>query len=353
VPQIKRPNTQDYKERIRLLFVGRHFSHDEIKKTEGIIMKSTLRIAIITAGVLLVIALFLLLVIFPADRLVLNPDFPELKGPYLGQNRPGSTPERFAPSIIDSEVHTATVFSPDGQEVYWKLMPNGVDEIVFMRLEDGRWTHPQVVPFASRFFDSDDPCFSPDGERLFFTSWRPLKWYQVFQLSEGIWYVERTEQGWSKPKPVGTAVNSMNVHWQLSVSENGSLYFSSEGDIYRSEFKNDQYEEPVKLVNEINTPSNEGHPYIAPDESYLIFSSDKQVDNVGDYDLYVSIHRDDGSWSKAINLGIGVNSRYQDLYPVMSPDGEYLFFISNRGGMHSVYWVDSEQIKTLIEESSG
>jgi len=316
-------------------------------------MKSTLRITVITAGILLAIALFLLLVIFPADRLVINPDFPELTGPYLGQNPPGSIPERFAPSIIDSEVHTATVFSPDGQEVYWKPMPDGMDEIVFMRLEDGRWTHPQIVPFASRFFDSGDPCFSPDGEKLFFTSWRPSRWYQVFQLSEGIWYVEKTEQGWSKPKPVGTSVNSMNVHWQLSVSENGSLYFSSEGDIYRSEFKNHQYQEPVKLVNEINTPSNEGHPYIASDESYLIFSSNNQVDNIGDYDLYVSMHGDDGSWSKAINLGIGVNSRYQDLYPVMSPDEKYLFFISNRDGMHSVYWVDSEQIKTLIEESSG
>jgi Tol biopolymer transport system component len=316
-------------------------------------MKSTLRIAVITAGILLAIALFLLLVIFPADRLVINPDFPELTGPYLGQNPPGSIPERFAPSIIDSEVHTATVFSPDGQEVYWKFMPDGVDEIVFMRLEDGGWTHPQIVPFASRFFDSGDPCFSPDGQKLFFTSWRPLRWYQAFQLSEGIWYVERTEQGWSKPRPVGTSVNSMNVHWQLSVSENSSLYFSSEGDIYRSEFKDHQYQEPVKLMNEINTLSNEGHPYIASDESYLIFSSNTQVNNIGDYDLYVSIHRDDGSWSKAINLGMGVNSRYQDLYPVMSPDEKYLFFISNRDGMHSVYWVDSEQIKTLIEESSG
>jgi len=353
VTQIERTNTQNYKEQIRLLFIRQYFSHDEIKRTEGAVMKSTLRIAVITAGILSAIALFLLLVIFPADRLEINPDFPELTGPYLGQNPPGSIAERFAPSIIDSEVHTATVFSPDGQEVYWKLMPDGVDEIVFMRLEDGGWTHPQIVPFASRFFDSGDPCFSPDGQKLFFTSWRPLRWYQVFQLSEGIWYVEKTEQGWSKPKPVGTSVNSMNVHWQLSVSENGSLYFSSEGDIYRSEFKNHQYQEPVKLVNEINTPSNEGHPYIASDESYLIFSSNNQVDNIGDYDLYVSMHRDDGSWSKAINLGIGVNSRYQDLYPVMSPDEKYLFFISNRDGMHSVYWVDSEQIKTLIEESSG
>jgi Tol biopolymer transport system component len=315
-------------------------------------MKSSLRITIISVGILLVIVIFLLLVIFPADRLVINSDFPELTGPYLGEKLPGSVPERFAPGIIDGEMHTATVFSPDGQEVYWKLISDDVNEILFMRLEDGRWTHPQVVPFASRFFDSDNPCFSPDGQKLFFTSWRPVRWYQVFEFSEGIWYVERTEQGWSNPKAVGTSINSMNLHWQLSVSEKGSLYFASEGDIYHSKYKNDQYQQPIRLVNEINTLSNEGHPYIAPDESYLIFSSNKQTDSLGDYDLYLSIHRDDGSWSKAINLGVGVNSYYQDLYPVVSPDQNYLFFISNRDGMYSVYWVNFERIETLISEAS-
>jgi len=314
-------------------------------------MKSTLRIAVITVVILLAVFVLLLLVIFPQDRLVIDPNFPELTGPYLGQNPPGSIPERFAPGIIDGEVHTAAVFSPDGQEVYWKFMSDKVDEITFMRLKDERWTHPQVVSFASRFFDTDDPCFSPDGEKLFFTSWRPVRWYQVFELSERIWYVDRTKQGWSNPKAVGTSINSMNLHWQLSVSENGSLYFSSEGDIYRSEYKNDQYQEPIKLVDEVNTPAREGHPYIAPDESYLIFSSNRQVDSLGDYDLYISIHREDGSWSQAINLGAGVNSHGQDLYPVVSPDTKYLFFISNRDGMHSVYWVDFEQTKTLIAES--
>jgi hypothetical protein len=315
-------------------------------------MKSTLRIAVITAGILLAVVIFLLLIIFPADRLVVNPNFPELTGSYLGQRPPGSIPVRFAPGIIDSEVHTAAVFSPDGQEVYWKLISDEVDEILFMRFEDGKWTHPQQVSFASRFYDSDNPCLSTDGEKLFFTSWRPATWYQVFGVTEGIWYVERTEHGWSSPKAVGASINSMNLHWQLSVSENGSLYFSSEGDIYRSEYMNDQYQEPIKLGNEINTPSNEGHPYIAPDESYLIFSSNTQADSLGDYDLYISIQGNGGSWSKAINLGTGVNSYYQDIYPVVSPDEKYLFFMSNRDGMYSIYWVDFEQIGMLIAESS-
>ena len=313
-------------------------------------MKSTLRIAEITVSILLAVSLIFLLVIFPSDSFDNRPDYPEITGAYLGQKPPGQVAERFAADIIAGEVHTAVVFSPNGQEVYWKLISEDVDEILFMRLVDGLWTPPQVVPFASRFYDSDNPCFSPDGRKLFFTSWRPDPWYQVFGLTEGIWYVERTQRGWSRPKAVGASINSMNLHWQLSVSENGSLYFSSEGDIYRSVNKDDQYQQPIRLANEINTPSKEGHPYVAPDEGYMIFSSNRKTDSLGDYDLYLSIHTDDGSWSQAINLGGGVNSKHQDLYPVVSPDEKYLFFMSNRDGMFSVYWVEFEPIKTLISE---
>jgi Tol biopolymer transport system component len=315
-------------------------------------MKSTYRVPIIIVGILLIGLFLFLVVLFPNDRFVPNPAFPELTGQYLGQQPPGPTPELFAPMIIDEEVHTAVVFSPDGNEMYWRLISEEVDEILFMKFVDGKWIHPQVVPFASRFFDSDNPCFSPHGDKLFFTSWRPQSWYQVFEHSEGIWYVEREEDSWSKPKSVGQAINSMNLHWQLSVSERGSLFFSSEGDIYQSRIHTNQYQAPIKLAEEINSPFKEGHPYIAPDESYLIFSSNRQVESMGDFDLYVSVQRDDGVWSQAINLGVGVNSDDQDLYPVVSPDQNFLFFISNRDGMYRVYWVDFGQIQGLIAELS-
>lgn len=314
-------------------------------------MKLTLRIVITAVAILVISVTLLLLLVFPAEHLAINPNFPEISGPYLGQKPPGLAAERFAPGLIDDEVHTAAVFSPDGREVYWSYMALEPNEIVYMSVTNGIWRHPQVVSFASRFFDSDDPCFSPDGKRLFFTSWRPVRWTQIFNLTEGIWYVERTEQGWSTPQAVGKAINSMNLHWQFSVAKNGSLYFSSEGDIYRSVYMNEHYQQPIKLGNQINTPSNEGHPFIAPDESYLLFSSHKQKDSLGDYDLYFSIQDDDGSWSKTINLGDKVNSKHQELYPVVSPDEKYLFFISNRDGMHNIYWVDFESIKMRIAAS--
>ncbi|MBE0655504.1 MAG: hypothetical protein IH594_17005, partial [Bacteroidales bacterium] len=47
-------------------------------------------------------------------------DFSKLRGPYLGQNPPGLTPEIFAPGIISTEqFEFGGTFSPDGTEFFF------------------------------------------------------------------------------------------------------------------------------------------------------------------------------------------------------------------------------------------
>jgi hypothetical protein len=81
-------------------------------------------------------------------------DFPVLKGPYLGQKPPGLRPEIFAPGIVSTEhkEHSTLAFSPDGTEIYWSIWPiprsaNIPQVIKFMKMENGRWSKPQVAPF--------------------------------------------------------------------------------------------------------------------------------------------------------------------------------------------------------------
>jgi Tol biopolymer transport system component len=136
----------------------------------------------------------------------------------------------------------------------------------------------------------------------------------------------------------------------MSVSAKGTLCFGSAGDIYCSPFDGREHGSPERLPSTVNTSSREGQPFIAPDERYLIFSSNGYPDGVGDYDLYISVRDADDSWSRAINLGEGVNSPYQELCPVVSRDGQHLFFLSSRGGSHSVYWVDATSIEPLKEQ---
>ncbi|MBN1582890.1 MAG: PD40 domain-containing protein [Anaerolineae bacterium] len=297
-------------------------------------------------GRILVIPAMSLLAVFFLIFCWLNrkPQFLDLSGPYLGQKPPGIKAELFAPGIIPNDLHSVTIFSPDGTQVYWKEMDPSKTHLFFSELVNDRWTVPSSASFGSILFDSDDPCFSIDGQKLFFTSWRPVKWYSPLPHKERIWYVEKQRHGWSKPKPVADAVNAMDIHWQMSVTQDETLYFASDGDIYRSTFSHGQYAAPEKLGAAINADSNQGTPFIAPDESYLLFSSDRRDGSYGMYDLYISFRQANGAWSQASNLGADVNSSGQELYPYVSPDGRFLFFLSNRGTSR-VYWLDAQIVE--------
>jgi hypothetical protein len=81
------------------------------------------------------------------------------------------------------------------------------------------------------------------------------------------------------------------------------------------------------------------HPFIAPDESYLIFDV-----AVSGYirDLFICMRKPDGTWTKAINLGSPVNTyEGSEMCPFVSRDGKYFFFC--RGGTE--FWVDASFIE--------
>lgn len=316
-------------------------------------MKRVTRIVFLFGGILILLVITAILLIFPSDRIKGSNDFPTLIGPYLGEELPGSIPVLFAPDIIGSDIHATVVFSPDGSEMYWRPFSDATDEILYMTLENGVWTPPQVVPFSSKISDSDDPCLTADGSRLYFTSWRPLKWWQIFDQKERIWYVERTTQGWSRPSPVSEGVNTMELHWQFSLSSDETLFFTSVGDIYKAPFQDGTHQQPEKLDGVINSSFSENHPWIAPDGSFLLFSSNQPKDSQGDYDLYLSWRSSEGDWGEPINLGRRINTASQELYPVLSPDQGYLFFLRARSSGLSVYWVDFETVIADLEDQAA
>jgi WD40-like Beta Propeller Repeat len=100
--------------------------------------------------------------------------------------------------------------------------------------------------------------------------------------------------------------------------------------IYRSRFINGKYSAPENLGDSINSKYFDGDPYIAPDESFLIFVSYNRPDGLGDGDLYISLNRN-GSWTAAKNPGSKINSSALDFCPNISPDKKYFYFTSERG----------------------
>ncbi len=287
-------------------------------------------------------------------------DFPVLKGDYLGQPLPGKIPVVFAPGIIsvDSTVeHGAPTFSPDGNIVLWQSNLRHIEKkteifLNIMRRVKDKWSAPEISPYGGM------PAFSPDGKKLFSL---PID----TENEKGLYYVEKKGESWSEP----TSLNLLARYPELkylygpSVTNNGTLYFFAHAEglgslndfgIYRSELINGEYASPELLPPSINAGDGvlNWTPYIAPDESYLLFSSSRCASDTDFGDIFVCFRRPDGSWTEAINLGTSINTARQERFPSISPDGKYLFFTRwVAPGNEDVMWVSADiinEIKTKI-----
>lgn len=282
--------------------------------------------------------------------------FPELTGPYMGQTPPGDTPEIFAPDIVSTNrgQHSAVAFSPDGSEAYWNssFRPSdsgySINALMESKKQNGKWTLPQFPEFTIALETRDDvPFFAPDGKKLYFISGRPLQEGQRGG-KENIWFVNKTESGWSQPQPIPGEVNKMQMHWQFSVSDNGTIYFTGEvstgfgmGDIYKSEFIDGVYQTPQNLGPIINSAEGETSPYISVDESYLIYGSSGLLEGDTETYIYISFKNKDNQWSKPISTGL------IGMAPLVSPDGKYLIYLGSIDNVDGIYWLKADFINKL------
>jgi len=87
----------------------------------------------------------------------------------------------------------------------------------------------------------------------------------------------------------------------------------------------------------LHCAAGETTPFIASDGSYLLFSRQ--------YDLWVSFRGEGNAWLEPVKFGPEVNSPSSELCPVVTADGKYLFFLSQRGGESHAYWVRADVIE--------
>lgn len=256
---------------------------------------------------------------------------------YFGLSSPGSVPKIFSPEIVSTQRNERDfTISPDGHVMFYSLvMPaNNLSVIVYLAFDGFFWSEPETATFSGAYKDLE-PAYSPDGKKLFFVSKRPLAGTDE-KKDYDIWFVE-TEKGWTNPMNIGLPVNSETDEYYPSVAANGNLYFTAKyddsfgkEDIYFSKFVDGKYSQPKNLGEVINTPLYEFNAFIAPDESYLIFSSWGREDDMGGGDLYISFRNGMNEWTQPKNLGSTINSNKLDYCPYVSPDGRYMFFTSER-----------------------
>ncbi|USE70222.1 hypothetical protein CTT31_14275 [Pseudoalteromonas maricaloris] len=259
-------------------------------------------------------------------------DFSVLEGPYLGQHPPGLMPEVFAPGIVSKEHRDWTGrFSPDMKEYYFTRnnKKSRKSTTLVFKFENNQWHETVLGPRMGG-------SISPDGKTM----------------HSGNKYRERTDKGWSELKSLGPPFEGIPI-MVLTASANGTYVFDERteiGTIRYSRLIDGNREAPKAFGKEINAGKWTAHPFIAPDESYLIWDSEREG-GYGDSDLYISFQQRDGSWGAAINLGDKINTEGPDTGGVVSPDGKYFFFNRKISSEDSdVYWVDAQFFETLRPE---
>ncbi|HEX8363111.1 MAG TPA: hypothetical protein VF613_23510 [Longimicrobium sp.] len=254
----------------------------------------------------------------------------------------------FAPGVISDEREQWRItFSPDGKTAYFAasdfFFPFTRQATIYVsHLEGGTWSTPAVAPFSGEYSDID-PFLSPNGQRLYFSSIRPVD--GVMNGDIDLWMVERTPGGgWGEPIHLGPEVNSPDAdELYPSVSANGTLYFASgpffpqpgrHFDIYRAERSGGGFAPREALGPGVNTAPVAGgglqdawefNPEISVDGKTLVFTS-LRPGGYGLGDLYVS-HLHQGEWSPARNLGPTVNTAADEFHPTLSRDRGTLFFV--------------------------
>ena len=301
----------------------------------------------------------------------------KVSGPYLGQKPPGKTAEIFAPGII-STGHSESIacFSQDGRELYFMLYGSPIGVLLYTKENKGVWTKPKVMPFSSKY--NGKYILSPKGNQIVFSSNRPLNGKGKPLDDYYTWIVEKEGDKWGIPKYIKEFEDEeKSFSAYPSSAINGNIYFFSKRkdgiggeDIYMSRFDNGVYSKPENLGNMINSEYDEIDPFIAPDESYLIFLR-RSNEGFGGVDLYISFKNKDGEWTESKNMGSNINSEASEFCPTVTPDGKYMFFTSNRStymnysktplsyeekckilngpgnGNSDIYWVDAKIIEDL------
>ncbi|HQW10903.1 MAG TPA: OmpA family protein [Saprospiraceae bacterium] len=247
-------------------------------------------------------------------------------------------PEPFEPIKLPAEINTSEPeylpsLSADGSTLVYSRTTDRQEDLYYsIRTNDG-WSYGVQIPgINTEKYNEAGQCISADGKTLVFTGCSMPGGIGSCDLY--ISYLENSK--WSKPKNMGAAINTRGWESQPSLSPDGNtLYFASERadgyghtDIWVSEKGPDgNWKIAENIGSPINTPSNDGSPFIHADNQTLYFMSDGHP-GMGGMDLFMSKKIGDKKWSVPVNLGYPINTIGDEGALVINAAGDTAYFTS-------------------------
>jgi Tol biopolymer transport system component len=254
-----------------------------------------------------------------------------------------SAPVNLGPAINSPANDFTPTLSKDGLSVYFSSnRPGGFglnDLWVSQRPSvTGEWELPMNLgSMINTGANEAAPHLSRDGHYLLFTSNRVGGFG-----SNDLWMSRRVSThddfAWEPPVNLGPPVNGPAFDAGATVRR-PELYFTSDRDsgngvldIYVSFIRGDGTLGLPRLVTELSSDGNEQRPSLSFDGREIVFSSDR-AGSAGSQDIWVSTRQSRAdAWSPPVNLGVEINTPFQEQQPAISGDGTMLLFGSNRPG---------------------
>lgn len=256
---------------------------------------------------------------------------------YLGETTPGKTPLLFGSgtvSVANENTHSL-VFYPDGKSLFFSRYPER--KSYTMNFEDSAWSAP-----VEAVYDGKETSISTGGDKLFY-----------YKGDGDIFYRDKTIDGWSGEVNAGTNINTEEMEYFPSITNDGTLFFSRNGNwdqgrVLYSRFTSDEYNTPVDIGLPVNS-QGALHAYVSPDKSYMLFNSPR-TGSYTNLDIWISYRNQNGSWTNPKNVGEIINSGSDAiLCPTVTPDGKYMFFtkLTHSSSTGNIYWVSTEFVDSL------
>lgn len=257
-----------------------------------------------------------------------------------------STPSLFIPGDVASSApnNLDAAFTPDGNTVYFvQAYKDKSPSIMFSKKDGNTWAAPQVAPFSVEGTMDIEPAFDPHGKYIIFASSRPTTkdggkidgYYNGKHfpgMGGNLWKVALTKKGWGEPEVLPVTINADSSVFSPAVTGDGSLYFMRADNggifhIYRSQIHNGKYETPVP-ANFTVKDFGDFDPAVAPDESFIIFSSPR-APAPKTTDLFICFRGAAGEWGQPIDLQTVLSDKVFGVEARLSPDCKTLYYTNS------------------------
>jgi len=241
-------------------------------------------------------------------------------------------PRRLSDAVNTNQSEYLPSMTLDGMMLFTRKV-NGQEDIYYTYMDTTGTLEPALPLVTLNTPQNEGGHFiSIDGTILFLAKEDNRKGYGSFD----IYYSVQRNGEWTPLKSLGQTINSTARDRQPCLSPDGkTLYFTSNrkgghggDDIYKSELSaGNKWSTPVALDSTINTPGNDASPFLHPDGKTLYFRSDGRV-GMGGFDIYVA-KKSGETWTDVANLGYPINTEADEGALFVDIHGQKAYYASD------------------------